>query len=178
MLFRSDPAPTLLPGVPLHRGSPKVPSLTPVLAWQAFEAPQDAAEGPEPRGAVTDIAYDLRIWRSIGGGPGELVYDRTALVLAIQPTPEPAEDGSPGRGVRRVGHRVEATLLGDTEYLWAVRARFRLGGEVRATRWSMNQAQEFHARTGSDRWFGTAPRRFPCLDVGIPPLHHHRFRTP
>ena len=171
-----EPAPTLLPGVPLHLGSPKVPNLNPVLAWQAFEAPLEAAEGPEPRGAVTDIAYDLRIWRSIGGGQGELVYDRTALALASRPMP--AEEGSPATGVRRVEHRVEATLLGDAEYLWAVRARYRVGGVVRATRWSMNQAQEFHARTGSDRWFGTTPRRFPCLDVGIPPLHHHRFRTP
>lgn len=173
-----DPPATLLAGSPLHLGSPRVADLTPKLAWEALTSVPAAVEGADPQRAITEMRYDLRIWRSIGGGPGELVYERLALELSPQPAPGVAEEGATEPSGRRVEHRVEVPLLKGTEYLWAVRARYRAFGEVRTTRWSMNPEQEFHARSGSDRWLNSGPQKYSCLDEGIPPLHHHRFRTP
>ncbi|HUM16825.1 MAG TPA: hypothetical protein VL086_14115 [Candidatus Nitrosotalea sp.] len=91
--------------------------LQPTLRWETFPRPVDAP-------AVSNISYELRIWRAEknqdapGQGlvlPGELVYARAGLVEPV--------------------HRVETPLEPDTLYLWSIRARFELEGRVRVTDW-------------------------------------------
>ncbi|MCX7891449.1 MAG: hypothetical protein N2544_03640 [Burkholderiales bacterium] len=90
-------------------------SVQPLLAWEAF--PRDF-DGLAP-GRVTDVVYDLRVFRSEPAGPvfttGAMVYERTGLAA-----PE---------------HRVADPLMACARYTWTVRARFRLDGQPRATEW-------------------------------------------
>jgi hypothetical protein len=140
------------------------------LVWEAFpRAADQAGDAGKLLERISDVRYDLRIWASVGGGPGALVYERLGLDLPVH-----KEEGSP-----TVEHRLDLPLSPGTEYLWSVRARFKLDGAERATRWSMNQDPDARALPASKRWFSpTRPVREPCLNEGIPPLRHHRFRTP
>ncbi|WP_243303034.1 hypothetical protein [Geothrix oryzisoli] len=178
------PGPMFLAAPPFRGALPKVEDCSPVLRWEAFPRQQDLDhdQGGVCR-RIGEVCYDLRIWVSVGGGPGDLVYERTGLHL--EPRADPAEasppEGEPRRPARPAAeHRVEAVLAPATEYLWSVRARFTLDGVARATRWSMNQSPDVRAQTTAQRWFRMEPLppRGPCLYDGIPPLRHHRFRTP
>jgi hypothetical protein len=154
-----------------------VDSLQPTLQWEAFPRTEDRAEDAgKLTERLTDVRYDLRIWASVGGGRGELVYERLGLSLPVQP-PEEAALAAPGPFVE---HRLEVPLLPGREYLWSVRARFHLEGAERAIRWSMSQDPDIRALPASKKWFGprTMPLREACLHDAIPPLRHHRFRTP
>ena len=160
-------------GKPEHllRPVPKVKGVLPALQWEAFpsQAPREPRVNPEfPN--ITDIRYDLRIWSSAGGGPGDLVYERLNLNLEARTeplsAPEDAKEGVPTAApVSFVEHRLDEPLAPNTEYLWSVRARYRLNGELRATRWSILA-------------FSSPGRPDPCHYDGIPPDRYHRFRTP
>ena len=160
-------------GKPQHlvRPVPKVQSLSPALQWEAVLPPPPPGPGADPGATtITDIRYDLRIWSSAGGGPGDLVYERLGLSLEARTEPPPApedakEEGPTAAPVPFVEHLLEAPLAPKTEYLWSVRARYRLNGEPRATRWSILA----FSRPGVPD---------PCRYDGIPPDRYHRFRTP
>ncbi len=160
-------------GKPAHviRSVPKVEGLLPVFQWEAFPPLNQGEQGADSATpAVTDIRYDLRIWTSVGGGPGDLVYERMNLNLEARTEPPPApvetEEGVPAAAPAPfVEHRLETPLAPDTEHLWSVRARYRLDGEPRATRWSALDDSR-PGRPGS------------CVYDGIPPHRFHRFRTP
>ncbi len=197
-----DPPATYMAASPMHSWQRRVGGLQPRLQWEAFPRTQDAVAGAEAfLKRITDVGYDLRIWRSVGGGPGELVYQRQNLrlppmtgpaagsgtsqdLIAVPAaTPGAAEPATEVSSEPRVGHVVEVPLSPGTEYLWSVRARFRFDGEVRVTRWSMNPQQDFRTMSGSARWMvgwggASAGRLAFCREDGIPPLHHHRFSTP
>lgn len=182
-LLPLQPGPMFLAAPPFRGALPKVGESSPVLRWEAFPRRQDQDHdlgGVLHR--IGEVCYDLRIWTSVGGGPGDLVYERTGLRLeARTEEPEPPSEGEPRRpAVAFVEHRVACVLAPATEYLWSVRARFTLDGEGRAIRWSMNQSPDVRAQTTAQRWFRMEPLpvRGPCLHDGIPPLCHHRFRTP
>jgi len=165
-----SPGPVFMAALPIHGATPMVDSLCPLLVWEAFPRGADQ-EGDSGKllDRLSEVRYDLRIWTSVGGGPGPLVYERLGLDLPVH-----AEGGS-----STVEHRLDLPLSPGREYLWSVRARFKLDGQERATRWSMNQDPDARAQPASKRWFGpTLPHREPCLNEGIPPLRHHRFRTP
>lgn len=109
---------------PPVRGYLVVGSVEPRLEWEAFAPPDDAA-------ATAGVTYDLRVWRADPNTPSgwprryfpaELVYERRELS-------EPA-------------HQLMEPLYPRTKYLWSVRARFQLDGEVRATRWSLYRGEE------------------------------------
>lgn len=90
-----------------------VDSRTPRLAWSA--GPPADKGNAVPEGA-TDFRYDLRIWQVADGRTGELVIERFGLAA---PT-----------------YDVESPLAANTTYGWSVRARYRVDGQPRATRWS------------------------------------------
>ena len=163
---------------PYESGPPRADSRTPRLAWQSFPSRKDV-EGDAAKilARVSEVRYDLRIWKSENAGPAELVYQRTGLVL-------PAKEGA-------VAHTVETPLGAKTGYLWSTRARFRLDGEERVTRWSYDMEIDLGAIPLGffDRhpWIGgpTVPyyqqsseRRRACVVDSIPPLQYFSFDTP
>jgi hypothetical protein len=125
---------------------------------------------------VSEIRYDLRVWKNEHGGPGDLVYERTGLAL------------TPKRGV--VAHRVETPLAAHASYLWSVRARFRFDGVERVSRWSHDIVIDLDAvplgywdRHGFyggaiDPYRQDAEQGRPCIEDSIPPLHYFGFTTP
>jgi hypothetical protein len=143
------PVSGLRPAYPAPWG-PKVDSLVPTLRWESFPRPTDLgvdAEGWVAR--IQGVTYDLRIWRTVRGDfpsiyPGDLVYSRDGV-------PEPL-------------HTVETPLAPDTSYLWSIRARFDLDGEMRVTEWSMLKFPNE----------GISGPRAPR----VPPLAYYRFKTP
>lgn len=169
---------------PIYRFGPfefdpsRVDSLTPRLAWSVFPS-RDEVQGDAGRvlARVSEVRYDLRIWKGENSGPGELVYERIGLALA-------EKDGA-------VAHTLEAPLAAGSSYLWSARARFRLDGEERVTRWSYDREIEVGAIPMGyfDRhpWMGGpvvpyyekgAERRRACVVDSIPPLQYFQFRTP
>ncbi|GLH67196.1 hypothetical protein [Geothrix edaphica] len=175
------PGQVSLAASPLHGATPKVESLSPTLQWEAFPRREDLDHDSGRLFArISEVRYDLRIWKSVGGGPGELVYERLGFRLDPQSDPAtPGEDPQPPSAAF-VEHRLDCVLAPATEYLWSVRARFRLDGEERASRWSMNQAPDSRTQPAFRRWlpYRLPPARGLCVYDGIPPLRHHRFCTP
>ena len=94
-------------------------SLQPELEWEAFPR---ASDPPTLRQRVTDVTYDLRVWRALPSDQPntlvlvDLVYSRDGLTAP--------------------GHRLEQPLLPSTNHVWTVRARYRTDGMPRATEWS------------------------------------------
>jgi hypothetical protein len=185
-LLPRRPGQVFLAGSPLQGAAPKVESLSPTLQWEAFPRREDLDhDAGRLFERISEVRYDLRIWTSVGGGPGQLVYER--LGFRLEPRTDPVEvSATPGDDPRPaaaafVEHRVDCVLAPGTEYLWSVRARFRLDGEERACRWSMNQAPDIRAQPAFRRWlpFGApVSARGLCVYDGIPPMRHHRFCTP
>jgi hypothetical protein len=93
---------------------PKVESLRPTLTWKAF--PTDSQREKETANRldkISDITYDLRIWKVEKDFPAEPVYFRQDLT------------GS--------SHQLEKSLEPSTRYYWSVQARFKLDGRLRRT---------------------------------------------
>ena len=141
----------------------KVDSLHPTLRWESFPRPADLrGDNDGWVGRTRTITYDLRIWRSERGMseksrfPGDLVYSRNGL-------PEPA-------------HRVEWPLTRDTQYVWSIRARFELDGNLRVTEWGMLKPRDPLSRNSGagTPWVYTADPRSPYL----PNWAYYRLRTP
>lgn len=96
----------------------EVDSLQPTLRWQGFPRAEDLeAHGAEALERVEDVSYELRIWKTVNGYSGRLVYAREGLAL-----PE---------------HELETALEPASKYLWTVRARFVLDGLARVTEWGL-----------------------------------------
>jgi hypothetical protein len=163
---------------PFDSTPPRVDSLTPRFVWQSFPNRNDV-EGDAAKllARVSEVRYDLRIWKNEHAGPGELVYERTGMAL-----PEKNET---------VGHTLESPLGAGSGYLWSARARFRLDGEERVTRWSYDIELDIGAIPLGffDRhpWLGgpvvpyyqqSSERRRACVIDSIPPLQFFSFRTP
>ena len=141
----------------------EVDSLQPELRWEVFPRPQDdQADGEAFSSRVSDVSYELKIWRSDRlpssflvppgpfdrGLPLDLVYSRQAL-------PQPS-------------HRLEEPLEPSTEYLWTVRAQYHLDGHPRLTEWGISKEPSYPLVPGY------IPQKFP-LDRN-PNLY--RFKTP
>jgi hypothetical protein len=162
---------------PYESGSPRVDVLAPRLVWQSFPGGKNV-EGDVANilARVSEVRYDLRIWKNENAGPGEVVYERTGLAL-------PEKNAT-------VGHTVETPLSAGSRYLWSTRARFLLDGEERVTRWSYDMEVDIGAIPLGffDRhpWLGgpTVPyyeksseRRRACVADSIPPLQYFSFST-
>ena len=109
---------------PLEKGSFKlwgefveVDSLQPTLRWQKFPRKEDheAEEGRLKQ--ARDVSYELRIWQTVHGYSGSLVYARDGLATPY--------------------HQLDQALEPSSNYLWTVRARFKLEGLSQFTEWGM-----------------------------------------
>ncbi len=97
-----------------------VDSLQVTFKWEAF--PRDKDRKYDSAGIlnrISEITYDLKIWKGHNNYPEELVYARQGI-----PAPE---------------HTIETLLEPSTEYFWSVRSRFKLDGQTRLTRWSYSR---------------------------------------
>jgi hypothetical protein len=157
-----------------HVAPAVVPSLAPVLAWEGRPSSLSPGEARRmAKVAAADIRYDLRIWKTVDDGPGDIVYERD--------------------GLDRPEHQVETALEPESLYFWTVRLRYTSEGRVRATRWSAAVVPAFippmplgdalyYSRPGDGTVKPVACHRAnltpcECLDF-IPRQNFHRFRTP
>jgi hypothetical protein len=101
--------------------STKIDTVEPTFRWEAFPTKRDLrSQKPEIRDAlsrITNVTYDLKIFRAENDYPAELIYSRQGL-------PEPR-------------HKIETPLETCTKYFWSVRARFKLDNKIRVTGWSV-----------------------------------------
>lgn len=132
---------------------PTLESSQPALRWEPFPRPADLEADPHGWvSRVRGVTYDLRIWRGVRDHfgheeiyPDELVYARSALSV-----PE---------------HTVDTPLASETPYLWSVRARFELDGQIRVTPWGVL----------------LSPRPSKLADprsTSVPARGYYRFLTP
>lgn len=181
---------------PLYPRQPNVPgmrrelrfgmtdSLTPTFAWEAFPRVEDQeADSSGILKRITDITYDLRVWKGHAGFPDEMVYEQrrlNAVVRTGEVTKQANEtnEGQPESAntkpvvlIERIAeHTIEAPLDLASEYYWSVRARFKLDGQTRLTKWSHYRVPNF---LPMQRGY-----RDPCLADYIPVTHYFRFKTP
>ncbi len=102
----------------------EVDSLQPTLSWEAFPRPINlAVDKEEMRGQISNVTYDLRIWRADEESPREY----------------PAEIVYARRGLRGPWHTIEQPLMTSTLYFWSIRARFELDGQPRVTQWGVTK---------------------------------------
>ena len=111
----------------------EVDSLQPTLKWQPFPRPSD-----DFADKVQDVTYELRVWTKIQGPSGKLRYSREGLKLP--------------------SYKLEEPLEASIQYLWSVRARFMIDGDMRVTEWGM--------------------AGLPLRNEAIPNLSCFRFKTP
>jgi hypothetical protein len=89
-----------------------VDSLQPRLRWETFPHGKDLKKGLP----ISEVRYDLRIWKVGADHPGSLVYER--------------------EGLPEASHELEHPLEPGTKYLWSVRSRFKTDGRLEVTRWA------------------------------------------
>jgi hypothetical protein len=91
--------------------------LAPILRWNPFPTP----DYDSLRDRIRNVSYEIRIWKAYSPARYELA--REALAYSRS-------------GLELPTHQVKEPLEPDKVYVWAVRARFTLDGEWRATPWS------------------------------------------
>lgn len=130
---------------------PKVGSLQPVLRWEAFPRSKDHEADKEGIiGQVTEVRYDLKVWETPDPFVGELkpIYAQTGLT-----TPS---------------HQIDVQLKPSTQYMWTIRARFLLNGQLRITDWGQEVIRQ---RTHGGKGFFSR-------DVSHDFFGYYRFFTP
>jgi len=157
MLKPVNPPLTMLGFFSHERITPKLESRKPTFQWEAF--PRDKDLRSDSKGLlshISDISYDLIVWKTRDNIPTELVYDKKGLVLTERVL----------REERIVEYTIDKELEPSTEYYWSVRARFMLDGKPRLTRWSYSRIP----------WYTL--EQDPCLSDHIPLSNYYRFMTP
>lgn len=127
-----------------------VDSLRPTLRWEPFPRPRDRQpENEAVLSRISDVSYDLKIWKATSGYPSRLVYQRS--------------------GLSRPEHTLAYDLTPHTRYYWTFRARYRLDGRAQATRWAFSLAPA---------GVPGMPAGGTCELDNIPPTNYFRFETP
>lgn len=166
----------ICPPFPMRK--PRVDSLRPTFRWERFPRIQDLSEvGPGPGQRVTDVSYELRLWkvgkqfsgdverpRGSSGWIGSADDYKYSWMHECRDT-DPGELIYTRRGIRDPHHTVETPLQPASHYYWSIRAHFRLAGSRRVTEWSEQLPRDRSATEFSDR---------PCSI----PATFHLFRTP
>jgi hypothetical protein len=158
MLKPVNPPLTMLGFFSHERITPKLDSRRPTFQWEAF--PRDKDIRSDSKGLlshISDISYDLIVWKTRDNIPTELVYDKRGLVLTEREL----------REERIVEYTIDKELESSTEYYWSVRARYMLDGKPRLTRWSYSRIPWYAVR-----------EQDPCLVDHIPLSNYYRFMTP
>ncbi len=149
---------------------PVIATRTPTLEWEPFPRTIDQHTRYAPLlSTVSNIRYDLRIWKVVSDTPPQLVYERRALTVPTHTLDQPLESG--------------------TRYFWSIRARFDVNGKIRATRWGCYRTPMIDV-TGTHIKPPVSPatlvgvivaagaHRDPCTLDFIPTTHYYRFETP
>lgn len=158
MLKPVNPPLTMLGFFSHERITPKLETRRPTFQWEAFPRDKDLQSDSEGLlSHISDISYDLIIWKTRDTIPAELVYDKRGLVLTERAFHKE----------RIVEYTIDKALEPSTEYYWSVRARFLLDGKPRITRWSYSRIP------WDTRW-----QDDPCLADHIPLSNYYRFMTP
>ena len=133
----------LRPEYPVQvRGVEEVDSLQPELRWESFPRQKDFENDPELTDHISDVTYDLKIWKKINY-PYELIYSREGILHSY--------------------HTVQHSLEPSTEYIWTIRARFKLDSNIRVLDWGIAKDSVATKMTYSDV---------------VPNTHYYRLYTP
>jgi hypothetical protein len=118
VLWYPDPPDTVSFLLPNASSTNKViNTLQPTFRWEAFPASWDIRE--DRKGIVdriSDVTYDLRLWRVNEKSGKELIYEK--------------------KGLKDNKHKIECSLKPASNYLWTVRARFKLDDKYKSTYWA------------------------------------------
>jgi ankyrin repeat protein len=102
---------------PLSSGNIVIDTLRPTLIWEAFPTAEDfGADNKKIISHITDVTYDLRVWMVNNKSRNKLIYEKN--------------------GLKDNKHSIECSLEPASNYLWTVRARFKLDDQLRMTRWA------------------------------------------
>lgn len=148
---------------------PVIANRTPTLEWEPFPRVIDQQiRYASLLNTVSNIRYDLRIWKVVSYSPPKQVYER--------------------RGLTVPAHTLDQPLESKSRYFWSVRARFDVKGKTRATRWGYYRTPYYsvdlkHVKMETKHAFlffmpGGQPVRDPCTLDFIPTTHYYRFETP
>ena len=144
---------------------PVIATRMPTLDWEAFPRVIDQHTRYAPLlNTVSNIRYDLRIWKVISDTPPQLVYERRALTVPTHTLDQPLESG--------------------TRYFWSIRARFDVNGKTRATRWGCYRTPNYSVGNTHVKpqviGFPMVAEDFrdPCTMNFIPTALYYRFKTP
>lgn len=98
-----------------------VESLRPTLRWKAFPRGVDRESlAHDTLQKISNVSYELKIWRAEDCERGRLVYERSGLAVPEHTLEQPLEPGS--------------------RYFWSARARFLVEGRPNTTPWSFFDA--------------------------------------
>jgi hypothetical protein len=98
----------------------EVDRLQHTLKWEAFPRGKDKeADAGRVLEKLSDVSYELRVYKGRNGAPDELVCKR--------------------QGLRTPEHTLEIELETSTLYFWTVRAHFILDGLHQVTKWSYSR---------------------------------------
>ncbi len=105
-----------------------VDSLQPTLRWEAFPRPEDREADREGLlSRISDVTYDLKIWKAPAGDPGWRALRGVVIHL---------DDAYTRQGLPHPWHELEIPLEPCTKYFWTIRAKFRLDGDLRVIQWA------------------------------------------
>ena len=101
----------------------EVVSRQPELQWEAFPRAEDReADDRGVLSRITDITYDLKIWRA----------DENDLLVKLVYT---------RKGLPAPSHKIETPLWSWTTYFWNVRLRFKMDGYTRVSHWALSDGK-------------------------------------
>jgi hypothetical protein len=104
---------------PFFIPTPTVDTLQPTLVWNAFRAPDEAADAAKGMARSKLLGYEVCIWRRY---------------QSEQMTPQGCDYRQ--QGGPETSHTVEAPLLPGTRYFWSVRMRFKVDNDAYLTGWN------------------------------------------
>ncbi len=155
--------------------TPEIDTRQPLFRWEAFPREWDRkADKTGMLSKVTDITYDLRIWKAQDGYPQEIAYEKTGFSPVKTTIEEQVIDTSQPTGgtkyktvtVAAAEYTLEQQLEPSTVYFWSIRARYKYDGRLRITKWAYSRVP----------FPPSIPD--PCNSDHIDVMHYYRFETP
>ncbi len=97
--------------------SKMINTLQPTFRWETFPTAEDIrVDRKRVVSRISNVTYDLRLWRVNEKSGRELIYEK--------------------KGLMDNKHKIECSLKPGSSYVWTVRARFRLDDQHKVTRWA------------------------------------------
>jgi hypothetical protein len=142
----------------------KVHTLQPTFQWESYPRERDKeADKAGLLKRINGVTYDFKVLKATGDYPLQLAYERRELTDSH--------------------HKIEQPLEPSTKYFWSIRARFKLDGKARTTKWSYSR-RPWVSRLNMG-WEMAIPALpifqppiDPCKINYIPEHNYFRFITP